>query len=176
MCDFNDGIKLERQEYSGTINQRSCISHEEPSSGGLDYTRANALEIMLQKINMEETLTEITVYPDTIWWEREWDGEIKKGEKERENSTKEENIKHPSKYILQTFQCFSEPTIRGQTWESKLPLSPCSGLSGDLSMCLGLLGAQQPRSKLGSPRDSLIIGVVTAEPVIFPALLGSEVR
>lgn len=129
---------------------------------GLDYTRANAREIMLQKINMEETLTEITVYPDTIWWEREWDGEIKKKkERERENSTKEENIKHPSKYILQTFQCFSEPTIRGQTWESKPPLSPCSGPSKDLSMCLELLGAQQPRSKLALLPESLIIGVVT---------------
>lgn len=72
--------------------------------------------------NGRKTLTEITVYPDTIWWEREWDGEVKrkKGKKE-ETAQKEFHILQ--RYILQKVQCFSEPTIRGQARESKPPLS-----------------------------------------------------
>jgi len=27
-------------------------------------------------LQIKESLTKFTVYPDTIWWEREWDGEI----------------------------------------------------------------------------------------------------
>ncbi len=27
-------------------------------------------------LQIKESLTKVTVYPDTIWWEREWDGEI----------------------------------------------------------------------------------------------------
>lgn len=76
---------------------------------GLDYTRANAREIMLQKINMEETLTEITVYPDTIWWEREWDGEIKKkGERER-TAQKRRTLNILQSTFCRHFSAFQSP-------------------------------------------------------------------
>lgn len=46
----------------------------------------------------------------------------------RGTAQKEENISHPSRYILQTLvSALIEPTIRGQPGESKPPLSPCGG-------------------------------------------------
>lgn len=71
MCEFKDGFKPRRHE-----NSRTTVAPNKTTIGcfargaerqRLDDTGANAPEIMLQKINMEETLTEITVYPDTIW-------------------------------------------------------------------------------------------------------------
>lgn len=74
------------------------------------------------------------------WWDQK-----RRRERERKNSTKEENIKHPSKYILQTFQYFSEPTIRGQTWESKLPLF----LWAETSACVWAAGSTPAQTQAG---------------------------
>lgn len=80
-----------------------------------------------------EPLTEATVYPDTIWRERERNGEIKiKGRKtgtererkERKDKRERKNILHPSKYILQTTKQCSLATIRGQTLSQDHPFPP----------------------------------------------------
>lgn len=81
-------------------------------------------------------------------------------EKKKERTAQEEIISHPSRYILQTIQCFSEPTIRGQPEESKPPPSSLRKKKGTVSerekkipsMCLAPLEIQDTRSKLGSMR------------------------
>lgn len=54
-------------------------------------------------------------------------------EKKKERTAQEEIISHPSRYILQTIQCFSEPTIRGQPEESKPPPSSLRKKKGTVS-------------------------------------------
>lgn len=85
-----------------------------------------------------EPLTEATVYPDTIWRERERNGEFKlnkRTKKETERKRKKErgerikrkkDILHPSRYILQTTKHYSGATIRGQALSQDHPFPPSS--------------------------------------------------
>ena len=98
---FYKGIEQEAYDYTVTLHIACSLNH-----GTVNNHRRHLLRLQSILIQSGERESEMVRL------------------KEKKNSTKEENISHPSRYILQTTKHCSGATIRGQALSQDHPFPP----------------------------------------------------